>query len=189
MLRQKVYGVLGVVAMATMMTAACAQSDSGITTAVKSKLAADDTVKAYNIDVDTKDKVVTLRGDVGTAAARERAVELARSTEGVRDVVDVLALGPATAPTTGVADGDRKDADNDANLVGDAAITGAIKTKMLADSDVGGLKIDIDTTDGVVVLKGNVSSAAEKRKAVQIARGTDGVKSVKDQLKIVKDGK
>jgi hyperosmotically inducible protein len=190
MLRQKVYGVLGVVAMATMMTAACAQSDSGITTAVKSKLAADDTVKAYNIDVDTKDRVVTLRGDVGTAAARERAVELARATEGVRDVVDVLAVGPAAAPTTGVADSDRKDAgDDDGNLVGDAAITAAVKTKMLADSDVGGLKIDIDTTDGVVVLKGNVSSAAEKRKAVQIARDTDGVKTVKDQLKIVKDAK
>ena len=46
MLRQKVYGVLGVVAMATMMTAACAQSDSGITTAVKSKLAADDAAGA-----------------------------------------------------------------------------------------------------------------------------------------------
>jgi hyperosmotically inducible protein len=165
MLRQKVYGVLGIVAMAAMMTTACAQSDSGITTAVKSKLAADDTVKAYSIDVDTKDKVVTLRGDVGTAAARERAVELARSTQGVRDVVDVLTVAPAAAPTTGVADRDRKDnGDHDGNLVGDAAITAAIKTKMLADSDVGGLKIDIDTTDGVVALKGNVASAVENGK-------------------------
>ena len=52
--------------MAAMMTAACSQSDAGITTAVKSKLAADDTVKAYRIDVDTKDKVVTLKGNVDT---------------------------------------------------------------------------------------------------------------------------
>ena len=57
---------------------------------------------------------------------------------------------------------------------------------MLADSDVGGLKIDVDTTDGVVALTGNVSTAAEKKKVVQIARETDGVKSVKDQLKIAK---
>ena len=187
MLRQRVFGFFGIVVMATMMTAACSKTDSGITATVKSKLAADDTVKANRIDVDTKDKVVTLRGDVDTRAARDRAVELARATDGVRDVVDVLAVAPAPAPTTGAADPDKKsDADRDGNLVGDAAITAAVKTKMLADSDVGGLKIDVDTTDGVVALKGNVSSTAEKRKAVQIARETDGVKSVKDQLKIAK---
>ena len=39
-------------------TVACSQSDAGITTAVKSKMAADDTVKAYKIDVDTDRKSV-----------------------------------------------------------------------------------------------------------------------------------
>ena len=57
---------------------------------------------------------------------------------------------------------------------------------MLADSTVSGLKIDVDTTEGVVTLIGNVASQAEKRKAMEIAKETDGVKSVKDQLKIVK---
>jgi hyperosmotically inducible protein len=70
--------------------------------------------------------------------------------------------------------------------MGDAGITTAVKTKMLADNDVSGLKIDVDTKDAVVTLTGNVTSAAEKRKAVEIARETKGVKSVKDQLKIVK---
>jgi hyperosmotically inducible protein len=180
MVRQKLFGLAGIISMAALITAACGQTDSGITSAVKSKLSADDTVKAYRIDVDTKDRVVTLRGEVDSAAARDRAVQLARSTDGVRDVVDVMAATP-TAPTSGVAE-----REGDGNLVGDAAITAAIKTKMLADTDVSGLKIDIDTTDGVVALKGNVSSALEKRKAVQIARDTDGVKSVKDELKIAK---
>ncbi len=93
MTRQKrlgFFGVIGVAAVAAMMTAACGQTDAGITTAVKSKLVADDTVKAYRIDVDTKDKVVTLRGDVDSRAARDRAVELARATDGVREVVDVM---------------------------------------------------------------------------------------------------
>lgn len=40
----------------------CAQSDAGITTSVKSQLAADDVVKARRIDVDTRDRVVTLTG-------------------------------------------------------------------------------------------------------------------------------
>ena len=39
--------------------------------------------------------------------------------------------------------------------------------------------------DGVVALIGNVASAAEKRRALEIARETDGVKSVSDDLKIV----
>jgi hyperosmotically inducible protein len=82
---------------------------------------------------------------------------------------------------------DARQAGRDAgNKMGDAGITTAVKTKMLADTAVSGLKIDVDTKDGVVILSGNVGSAAEKRRAVEIARGTDGVKSVKDQLKIVK---
>ncbi len=95
---QKLFGFLGIIAVAAAMTTACAQTDAGISTSVKSRLAADDTVKAYRIDVDTKDKVVTLRGEVDTPAARDRAVEVARATSGVRDVVDVLKVAPARRP-------------------------------------------------------------------------------------------
>ena len=84
------------------------------------------------------------------------------------------------SPTTPVK---RRDA---GSMVGDAGITASIKTKMLADSTVGGLKINVDTTDGVVSLTGDVKSAVEKRRAVAIARETDGVKSVNDKLEIVK---
>jgi osmotically-inducible protein OsmY len=80
----------------------------------------------------------------------------------------------------------REGADRAGNLIGDAGITAAIKTKMLADATVSGLKIDVDTKDGVVVLIGDVKSAAEKKRAMELAKETDGVKSVKDQLKIVK---
>src|SRR5512134_2086064 len=88
----------------SILPAACSQSDPGITTSVKAKLAADDTVKSYRIDVDTKDRVVTLSGAVDTPVARERAVELARSTEGVANVVDNLTVTPGVTPTTGVDD-------------------------------------------------------------------------------------
>ena len=49
-------------AAALVVTVACGSTDTGITTAVKSKLAADDTVKAYQVDVDTDNGVVTLNG-------------------------------------------------------------------------------------------------------------------------------
>ena len=187
MTRQKLFGWLGAVAVAATMTAGCSQTDPGITTAVKSKFAADDVVKANRIDVDTKDKVVTLKGEVQSAAARTRAVEIAKSTEGVRDVVDTLTVVPEAAATSGRAEDAAREAAHDSGaLMGDAGITTAVKTKMLADSTVSGLNIDVDTKDGIVTLKGDVKSAAEKRRAVEIAKTTDHVKSVKDQLKIVK---
>ena len=55
-------------------TVACSHTDTGITSAVKSKMAADDTVKASEINVDTHNHVVTLNGTVGSKAERERAV-------------------------------------------------------------------------------------------------------------------
>ena len=196
-------------------TVACSQSDPGITTAVKSKFAADDTVKAYRIDVDTKDRVVTLSGEVDNAAAKARAVELARGTDGVKDVIDNTAIVAGLTPPGGIDDNvaatagrtaDKADAKTDeaqkkageaadkagnaadkaGAAVEDAAVTAAVKTKFLADSKVSGLKIDVDTRNNVVTLTGNVGSLAEKQAAVAIAKGTDGVKSVTDNLKVVR---
>jgi hyperosmotically inducible protein len=184
--RQKLFGWLTAAAMAATMSAACSQTDPGITTAVKSKLAADDTVKANDINVDTRNGVVTLKGEVPSAAVKTRAIELAKATDGVRDVVDAIAVTPAATPTSGIGDKVGDSGREVGNAMGDAGITAAIKTKMLADTTVSGLKIDVDTTDGVVTLKGNISSAAERKRAMEIARETDGVKSVADHLKIVK---
>lgn len=181
------------IAIATVLTVGCAQSDPGITTAVKSKMAADDTVKSYRIDVDTKDRVVTLSGAVDTPQARERAMELARTTDGVRDVVDRLTVTPGATPTTGIDDPlqnkareaaeKAKDATPD---LSDAGITTKVKSKFLGDTDVPGLKIDVDTKDGVVTLTGTVATAAEKQRAMDVAKNTDGVKSVVDRIKIGK---
>ena len=115
-------------------TVACSQTDAGITTAVKSKLAADDTVKAYKVDVDTQNKVVTLSGDVDTAAQRDQAVLIARNTKGVADVIDRMRVNP-TAATSGVDvdvdvdDNLEADVKRGAEETADAAKRGAQKTK------------------------------------------------------------
>lgn len=166
---------LGVV----LLTAGCGQTDAGITTAVKSKLAADDAVKAHQIDVDTSDKVVTLTRTVDTSMAKSRAVELARTTDGVRSVTDNLTVSPPTATTQPTMP------DAQPAALSDAGITATLKTKLLADPAVGGLRIDVDTRDGVVALTGEVRSQAERDQALRIARETDGVKSVQDKLTVV----
>lgn len=213
-----------VAAAGLVMTVACAQTDAGITTNVKTKMAADDTVKAYQIDVDTENGVVTLTGDVDNAAAKEQAVIIVRNTNGVRDVIDRIEVSNAAA-TAG------RDRDNDNDLgdrienqarelgsdikretselgsdikresgklggeikeesaqagraVGDAAITSAVKTRFLADTTVKGMKVDVDTDNGVVTLNGTVSSRAEADRAMMLARNTEGVKSVVNNLKV-----
>ena len=189
---QKFAALIGAAAL----TVACAQTDAGVTTNIKSKMAADDAVKAYQIDVDTSNGVVTLSGDVDSSLAKERAVQIARATDGVRDVVDNITVTD-TAPTGGLLD-DRDDADNDREpdnaaergvdrttaAVGDAAITSAVKAKFLADTAVSGLKIDVDTSNGVVTLTGNVSSKAEAERAVTMARSTEGVSRVINNLRV-----
>jgi osmotically-inducible protein OsmY len=79
------------------VTVACSQTDAGITTSVKTKLAADDNVKAYQVDVDTRNGVVTLSGAVETATAKEQAIRITRETDGVRDVIDQIRVGEAAA--------------------------------------------------------------------------------------------
>jgi hypothetical protein len=64
--------------------------NGGLTAKIKTKMALDDVVKARNIDVDTNGSVVTLTGDVGSQAERQRALQLAKETEGVTSVIDHL---------------------------------------------------------------------------------------------------
>lgn len=203
-----------VAAAGLVVTAACAQTDAGITTNVKTKFAADETVKAYQVDVDTRNGVVTLSGAVETSTAKEQAIRIARETNGVLDVIDQIRVGEATA-TFGsdverrvesgaaelkqegreaagavreagreAADWAGNAADKTGAVVADAAITSAVKAKLLADTTVKGLKIDVDTDGGTVTLNGTVSSRAEADRAMMLARNTEGVTRVVNNLRV-----
>ena len=69
--------------------------------------------------------------------------------------------------------------------IDDATITTRVKTALLNDPDVGGLRIDVDTFKGVVTLSGGVKTTAERDKAIAIAKKTPGVVDVKSSLQIV----
>ena len=69
--------------------------------------------------------------------------------------------------------------------IDDATVTTQVKTSLLNDKDVAGLKIDVDTFKGVVTLSGAVKTAAERDKAVAIAQKVSGVKDVKSTLQII----
>jgi hyperosmotically inducible protein len=71
-------------------------SEAGLTTKIKAKMALDDTLKSRAIDVSTEGSTVTVSGTVPTAAARDRALALARETAGVSVVIDRLEIRPPT---------------------------------------------------------------------------------------------
>ena len=73
-------------------TAGQAVNDGWITTKVKSSFVGVDALDGSDIDVDTNGHVVTLRGTVASAAARARAVSLAKQVEGVKSVKDELTI-------------------------------------------------------------------------------------------------
>jgi hyperosmotically inducible periplasmic protein len=163
------------------LSVACSQSDTVITARIKASMVADSTVNASQIEVATHDKVVTLTGNLDSEAEKARALEIAQGTSGVEKVVDLISVrtvaGKGEAPEPDRSLGEHID---------DAVITAAVKGRLFEDPQVRGLKIDVDTREGVVFLTGNVRSQEEGDRAVEVARGTKHVKGVKPNLTIVR---
>lgn len=67
--------------------------DAGITAKVKTQLAADERVSAFAVNVSTRQRIVTLKGSVEDEEAKAAAEEIARGTEGVSDVVNMITIG------------------------------------------------------------------------------------------------
>lgn len=188
--------------------------DGWLVMKVHSEFINEDLLDGSNIDVDVKNGVVTLQGTVTSEAGRARAVEVARKNDGVKNVVDQLRIAPAhdnkmerTADKVGdktaraadkaadkTAHAANKAEDKTANAakktgraIDDGWIKSKIYTKYLAewntvlnDSD-----INVDVKNNMVTLNGTVKSAAAKTRAVAIAKDTDGVHGVTDNLRVV----
>lgn len=67
-------------------------ADGGLENTLRTRLAGDSRLKAAAIDVSARDGIVLLQGQVATPAAKQRALTLARETEGVVQVVDRLTV-------------------------------------------------------------------------------------------------
>ncbi len=86
-----------------------------------------------------------------------------------------------TPPATSSAPAGDRTA-NAKEAMSDAAITGKVKAAVMAEPGIRSLNINVDTKDGVVTLNGKIDSKEHKDRAMQIAQGVDGVKSVVDNL-------
>ena len=161
--------------------------DSVITTKIKAKLAGEKMSSLARIKVDTDAKgAVVLGGKVKTQEEADKAVSIARETEGVTSVKsNIRVKNAAVSARADDSDSDRK---HPKAFVKDSVITTKIKAKLAEEklSSLAHIKVDTDNK-GAVVLGGKVKTQEEADKAVSIARGTEGVTSVKSNIRIEKD--
>ena len=143
-----------------------AVTDSWLTSKTKIALFSDDRVKGSQVKVETIDGVVHLRGKVDSAEAKAAATSVAQGIEGVKSVKNDLQV---------VSPGARKAVD-----AKDADIAKAVESRLSKSSDL--KKIDVRADAGVVTLTGEVPTIVASAKASEMARGVDGVRSVKNQL-------
>jgi len=143
-----------------------AVTDSWLTSKTKIALFADDRVKGSEVKVETKDGVVYLRGKVDSAEAKAAADSVAKGIDGVKSVKNDLQV---------VSPGARKAVD-----AKDADIAKAVETRVKRESDL--KKVDVRADSGVVTLTGEVPTISASAKASEVARGVNGVRSVKNEL-------
>jgi hyperosmotically inducible protein len=169
-------------------------TDSWITMKVHSQFVPENTLENSDIDVETKAGVVTLMGTVPTAAGKSRAVAIAKATDGVKSVNDRLRVAAekdhdVSAATGAAAREGAKDTTQAAHKAGNSISDGWVTSKIYADfvdEDVlEGSDIDVDVNAGVATLKGTVPTQAGSARAAAIAKAIDGVKSVRNNLKVV----
>lgn len=134
-------------------------------------------LNSFDINTDVQEGVIVLTGKVDSSVDKKLAEELVTGIEGVASVDNRLTI---------LENNDEElISEETSNDLTDAKIATVVKSRLLMDSDISGLDIDVDVEDSEVTLKGTVGSEAERALAVEIAKNASEVKSVDDQLSVV----
>ena len=144
--------------------------DSVIAATIKAGLLDNKNTSGTRINVDSYQGIVQLSGFARSEEEKAAATKVAESVDGVKKVLNSVAVAPATSMGT---------------RLDDSLITGKVKAALMDAADVKSLQIKVETHDGVTQLAGFVATAAMKDKAGQITAGIEGVKSV-DNVLVVK---
>lgn len=122
---------------------------------------------------------VLLTGMVQSDIDRDLAEEIAKGLRGVKSVNNKLIVRADSASSEENAD-DREFVE----YVEDATTTARVKANFLKNEHISALDIDVDTENAVVTLKGEVAEREHKQLAEYIARNTDAVKEVRNELTV-----
>jgi hyperosmotically inducible protein len=159
-------------------------TDSWITMKVHSQFIPEDALEGSDIDVETKNGVVSLKGTVRTDAGRDRAVAIAKATDGVKNVNSQLRIAPAEGIGETAAGRAKETTGTAGRAVTDGWIKSKIYSQYLTENALDDSDLDVEVNKGVVALNGTVRTDAGRTRAEAIAKETEGVKSVKNNLKV-----
>lgn len=152
----------------------------------------------FDIETDVKGGVVNLTGAVESEIDKELAGEIAKGIDGVREVDNQLVVEDAgvkdqervavdrdrSADRNGARAREEESENNFVRWVGDATITAIVKTKLLANDNVSGMNIDVETQNNRVTLSGEVDSDEARQLAEEIAENTEDVADVENNLRV-----
>ena len=147
-------------------------ADVAATTKVKAAFGLSKRVSGYDISVTTTDGVVTLTGLVPSEDVKSLAGEIARDTQGVKQVNNEIQIDPAAKPTSESA------------RVEDLEIRTSILESFARSPELGGKNIEVKVENRIVTLSGAVETPAQRNGAEQTARAVDGVAGVTDNLTV-----
>ena len=166
---------------------AISETDARLAAEIKDAYWKNSFLQSAEITTQVHDGVVHLTGTVRKSVERDLAGEIAKSTQGVRKVKNEIVIeSPAPVYVPPAADATTKPKRNAfARWADDASTTAAVKSRLLANENTGGLKIHVATNDDVVTLSGEVRTAEERELAELITKNTADVARVDNQLKIV----
>lgn len=135
---------------------ACSRSDADVQTALQRQLSAD--TATTGITATVAEGVATLGGVTKTRAQHDRALDIARSVKGVKEVRSTLRLD-------------------------DAALADEVKKSIAADASVSAVPLQIEVHDGEVKLSSDKTNSEQRAKLVQVASTVYGVTHVEDNMK------
>ena len=148
-------------------------SDAYITTKAKARLFVDRKTPATSINVDTLDGVVTLFGTVPDLAAKKQAEAEVRKVDGVKKVENELEIVPK--------DRAKQVSDRDSTVERD------VKRAVANDASLSTASISVEVQNGVARLTGRAPDEGARRAAENVAKQTDGVKSVRNDIRVSSD--
>lgn len=146
--------------------------DSVVSAQVKSALLADPDIKGFDFKIATRKGEVQLSGFVDNQAQLDRALVVTQAVTGVKSIDNKVSLKGA-ATTIG-------------NKVDDSIVTTQVKAALLADANIKSLDIAVVTRQGVVQLSGFVNNQIQIERAIEVARGIEGVSRVSNEMSIKK---
>jgi hyperosmotically inducible periplasmic protein len=169
-------------------------SDSDLKKKIETELKSDPQLRDANLSVsaDADRNKVTLSGTVPTEEMRTKAVALARAAQPGLTIEDKIDVKPREVSrsdyTPEMARAETERARTRKETVGssvdDAWIHSKIVAKLIGDRNTPERKINVDVDNAVVTLRGTVNTMQEKAEAERIAKETEGVKRVNNQLKV-----